>query len=195
MARIRTIKPEFPKSESIGRLSHGARLLFLQLFMVVDDEGRARAAPRLLLGELYPYDDGEEGRPQATQDDIDGWLRELERERKIRRYSVNGAHFLDIPTWGEHQKIGHPSKSRLPAFHERLMNNSGNAHEPLTPYLGPRTSTKDQERGLSSEDSLSSTHRLADEWATPKVVELPRREALATLAELAPDLLPKRGRK
>ena len=43
MPRIRTIKPEFPQSETIGRLSRDARLLFLQLFTLVDDAGRARA--------------------------------------------------------------------------------------------------------------------------------------------------------
>ena len=29
VARIRTIKPEFPQSESVGRLSRDARLLFI----------------------------------------------------------------------------------------------------------------------------------------------------------------------
>ena len=44
MARIRTIKPDFPHSESMGRVSRDARLLFVMLFTIVDDEGRARAA-------------------------------------------------------------------------------------------------------------------------------------------------------
>jgi len=45
MARIRTIKPEFPHSESMGRVSRDARLLFVMLFTIVDDEGRARRHP------------------------------------------------------------------------------------------------------------------------------------------------------
>ena len=45
MARIRTIKPEFQNSESIGRLSRDARLTFVLLWPHCDDEGRCRAAP------------------------------------------------------------------------------------------------------------------------------------------------------
>ena len=56
MPRIRTIKPEFPQSESVGRLSREARLLFLLLFTLVDDAGRSRAASRMLASVLYPYD-------------------------------------------------------------------------------------------------------------------------------------------
>jgi hypothetical protein len=56
MGRIRTIKPEFPQSESVGRLSRDARLLFIQLWTVCDDSGRARGSSRMLASLLYPYD-------------------------------------------------------------------------------------------------------------------------------------------
>ena len=49
MARIRTIKPEFPQSESIGALTREARLLFVLLWTIVDDSGRCSrilATPR-----------------------------------------------------------------------------------------------------------------------------------------------------
>jgi hypothetical protein len=111
MARIRTIKPEFPQSEPIGKLSRGARLLFIQLWTLVDDEGRARAAPRLLASLLYPYDDDA---PSL----IDGWLDELERNACIRRYEADGSRYLDIPNWLKHQKIDRPTASRLPAFRD-----------------------------------------------------------------------------
>lgn len=111
MARIRTIKPEFPQSESIGKLSRDARLLYIQLWTIVDDEGRARAASRMLSSLLYPYDDEARGL-------MDGWLAELERGEHIRRYEVDGGQYLEIVKWLEHQKIDRPSKSRLPAFHE-----------------------------------------------------------------------------
>jgi hypothetical protein len=57
VARIRTIKPEFVESESVGKLSREARLLFILLWTFVDDAGRARASSRLLTSRLYPYDD------------------------------------------------------------------------------------------------------------------------------------------
>ncbi|WP_050996281.1 MULTISPECIES: hypothetical protein [Bradyrhizobium] len=71
MARIRTIKPEFPQSETIGKLSREARLLFIQLWTLADDEGRARAASRMLASLLYPYDDDAPGL-------MDDWLAQLE---------------------------------------------------------------------------------------------------------------------
>ena len=107
MARIRTIKPEFPQSETIGRLSREARLLFLQLFTLVDDAGRARAAPRMLASLLYPYDDDAVER-------IDGWLDELVGRGLVVCYEAGAARYLAISHWTEHQKIDRPTPSRLP---------------------------------------------------------------------------------
>lgn len=113
MGRIRTVKPEFPVSESMGRVSRDARLCFVELFTVADDEGRLRAAPQLLTGGLFPYD-------ADAPDKIDGWLSELEREGCIRRYTVGGTRLLQIVNWRRHQRIEHPSRSRLPAPPDEL---------------------------------------------------------------------------
>ncbi|MGO9356297.1 MAG: hypothetical protein ACLP1D_01330 [Xanthobacteraceae bacterium] len=107
MARIRTIKPEFPQSETVGKLSRAARLLFLQLFTLVDDAGRARAAPRMLASLLYPYDDD-------AAEAIEGWLDELCRHGLVQRYAVGEARYLAVTHWSEHQKIDRPTPSRLP---------------------------------------------------------------------------------
>ena len=111
MARIRTIKPEFPHSESIGKLSREARLLFIQLWTIVDDAGRSRAASRMLASLLYPFDEDAGGL-------IEGWLAELEQGNLIIRYEVDGSKYLEIVKWLKHQKIDHPSKSRFPEFRE-----------------------------------------------------------------------------
>lgn len=113
MARIRTIKPEFPQSERIGKLSRDGRLLFILLFTLVDDAGRARAASRMLASLLYPYDDDASVK-------MDGWLGELERGGHIRRYQVDGSQYLEIAKWLEHQKIDRPSESKLPAYSDDL---------------------------------------------------------------------------
>ena len=141
MARIRTIKPEFPHSETVGKLSRDARLLFIQLWTIVDDAGRARAASRMLASLLYPYDD-DAGRL------IDGWLDELERMLCIRRYEVDGSQYLEIVKWLDHQKIDRPTPSRLPEYSEP----SPKPREPsraLDADLGPGTSTKDQDHSRS----------------------------------------------
>lgn len=128
MARIRTIKPEFPQSESMGRVSRDARLLFIELWTICDDSGKARASSRMLASLLFPYDDDA---PSL----IDGWLGELEREGCIVRYDVDGSHYLRIEKWQSHQKVDHPSKSLFPDPRETVAR----PREILSEDQGPRT--------------------------------------------------------
>lgn len=111
MARIRSIKPEFPQSESMGRISRDSRLTFIQCWTLADDEGRLRGNSRMLASLLFPYDDDA---PAL----IDGWLAELEREACIVRYQADGQSYIQIHNWLNHQKIDHASKSKIPAFDE-----------------------------------------------------------------------------
>ena len=129
MPRIRTIKPEFPQSESIGRLSRDARLCFIQLWTIADDSGLARASSRMLASLLYPYDDD-------AKSGIGVWLDELDRSGHIKRYTVNGDHYLEICNWLKHQKIDRPSQSRLPPFDEASRTFDVSSTTDLVP--GPR---------------------------------------------------------
>lgn len=108
MARIRTIKPEFPQSESMGRVTRDARLCFILLWTIADDSGRLRGNSRMLASLLYPYD-SDAGKK------IGGWLDELESEKCILRYqSESKDHYVAILNWHSHQKIDKPSKSKIP---------------------------------------------------------------------------------
>ena len=109
MGRIRSIKPEFPQSESMGRISRDARLCFVEMWTIADDEGRLRGSSRMLASLLFPYDDDA---PKL----IDTWLSELQAEDCIVRYEVGDAHYIQIVKWLEHQKIDRPSKSKIPQF-------------------------------------------------------------------------------
>lgn len=111
MARIRTIKPEFQNSQSMGRVSRDARLTFIELWPQCDDAGRLRANSRMLASVLFPYD---EDAPKL----IDGWLAELENEGCIVRYTHGNDEYLAICHW-DHQKIDHPKASLLPAPPEK----------------------------------------------------------------------------
>lgn len=111
MARIRSIKPEFPQSESMGNVSRDARLTFIQLWTIADDEGRLRGNSRMLASLLFPYDDDA---PAL----IDGWLKELEGEGCIVRYKVGNQSYVQLCNWLIHQKIDKPSKSKIPPFDE-----------------------------------------------------------------------------
>jgi len=138
MARIRTIKPEFPQSESMGRVSRDARLLFVQLWTICDDSGITRGASRMLASLLFPYDDDAPGL-------IDGWVDELEREGCIVRYEADGSTYIKVQKWAEHQRIDKPSASKFPQFVEgsRVFPESSRK---VVQDQGPRTKegTKDQ---------------------------------------------------
>ena len=111
MARIRTIKPEFPHSESMGRVSREARLCFILLWTIADDAGRLRGNSRMLASLLYPYDDD-------AKKYIDAWLDQLSVEGCIARYEVDGTNYVQVLNWLNHQKIDKPSASKLPPFAE-----------------------------------------------------------------------------
>lgn len=108
MARIRTIKPEMPGHPSLARVSRDARLLFVWLISDADDAGRVVAAPKRLAGVLYPLD------ADVTEDMVSGWLTELEASGLVQRYRHNGAFYLHLCSWTDHQLVSKPSPSRIP---------------------------------------------------------------------------------
>lgn len=109
MGRIRTIKPEFPQSESMGRVNRECRLCFILLFTLADDSGRLRGNSRMLASLLYPYDDD-------AKKYIDSWLTDLHKEGCITRYEIDGDQYIQINKWLQHQKIDKPSPSKIPVF-------------------------------------------------------------------------------
>lgn len=111
MPRIRSIKPEFPQSESMGRVSRDARLTFILLWTIADDSGRLRGNSRMLASLLFPYDDDA---PSL----ICSWLSQLEKEGCIVLYKIGSDNFIQISKWSAHQKIDRPSPSRIPEFDE-----------------------------------------------------------------------------
>jgi hypothetical protein len=109
MARIRCIKPEFPHSESMGRVSRDARLAFILLWTIADDAGRLRGNSRMLASLLYPYDSDA---PRL----IDRWLGELEAEGCVIRYIIDGNQYLEVRNWLSHQRIDRPTPSKIPSL-------------------------------------------------------------------------------
>ncbi len=153
MGRIRTIKPEFPQSESMGRVSRDARLCFVMLWTIADDSGRLRGASRMLASLLFPYDDDA---PRL----MEAWLCELEHEGCIHRYRTDGGHYIEIAKWLSHQKIDKPSESRLPKFDEDSRG-FANVRESSATDLGSRT----VDLGPRKKPSVSTRGaRLPQDW-------------------------------
>jgi len=158
--RIRTIKPEFWGSESIGRLSRDARLLFIALLSFADDSGRGRGVFPALSGQLFPYD-------TDAREKLPTWFSELEREGMVRRYKgADGNTYYDIPNWLKHQKIEKPSPSKLPAFTES---------SPIIPRILHERSGEDQGSGIRDQGAREQgSGNYSDAPASPTVASLPR---------------------
>ncbi len=100
------------------RVSRDARLLFVQLWTIVDDAGRTPAEPDDVAAVLYPGD-------FDAQQFMHMWLDELEAEGCIERYDVDGVDYLRVVHWHKHQQISHPTQSRLPPSPNEWPDDSG----------------------------------------------------------------------
>jgi len=125
--RIRTIKPEFWKSESMCGLSAGTRLLAIGLLNYADDEGFFLAHPALIRGELMPFDAGTESIPGMLQELVGiGYLELIVRENRTIGRVVN---------FRKHQLVNRPQKSKLAVLvnaHGAITDDSVNAHGAIT---------------------------------------------------------------
>ncbi|MCW3039452.1 MAG: uncharacterized protein JWM31_1357 [Solirubrobacterales bacterium] len=106
--RIRSIKPEAWQDERLGGVSRDARLLWVALITLADDDGRFRALPALILGHGFPFD-------KDAPKKLDGWLAELDHAGLIRLYTVGQHAYGVFPTWAQNQRISKPTPSVLPA--------------------------------------------------------------------------------
>ncbi len=105
--RIRTLKPEMWEDEKIGDISRDARLLFLGLISLADDDGRFRLQPAPLIGKLFPEDGVAPSRFMR-------WLREITDQELVLLYEAGGKTYGVLPKWHKHQKINRYSPSELP---------------------------------------------------------------------------------
>lgn len=107
MARIRSIKPEFFKSEDVASLPMRARLTWLGLWVHADNYGRAKDNPRLIKSDVWPLD-------PVSLADIEEDLDTLAAHGRIVRYEANGKAYLAVVNW-DHQAIARPGRPKHPA--------------------------------------------------------------------------------
>ena len=165
MARIRTIKPEFPHSESMGRVSRDARLLFVLIWTLCDDSGRTRGNSRMLASLLFPYDDDA---PRL----IDGWLEELERESCVVRYFTEDTNYIQVCNWLNHQKIDKPSPSKIPPFDESSRTFS-NPREVSCEDQGSRIKDQGVDQGSIAPEKISDAHPKKSDRQVKRSTQIP----------------------
>jgi hypothetical protein len=139
MARIRTIKPQFWTDEKIGKLPLGARLLFIGLWNLADDEGIVLWNAAYIKGQLFPYD------TRIRMSDINRWMNDITSLKLVACYvDVQRNIYGFVSTWHIHQKINKPQ----PTQHKDILdmirqqnsrNDTGTFTEHSTPEWNKET--------------------------------------------------------
>lgn len=130
MARARNIKPGFYKNPELVECSVWARLIFPGLWMLADREGRLEDRPKQIKMELLP----------ADAQDMEPLLCELEAHGFLVRYQIDGASFIQISKFSQHQSphfSEKPSRIKPP--------NSGNIDSSSVCHSKKQTALKDGE--------------------------------------------------
>lgn len=110
--RIRSIKPEFWRSDDIASLELPDRLLFIGLWSYVDDNGVGRDQAALIVADLFAHD--MERDPSETVARVSRGLASLSEGGLIHRYTHQKKRLLEIVAWSQHQRIDKPAKPRFP---------------------------------------------------------------------------------
>jgi hypothetical protein len=108
--RIRSIKPEFWRSDDICKLDWATRLLYIGLWSYVDDNGVGRDSDKLIAADLFPQEEDYLG----TLASVRRGLASLADGRQIVRYEVSDRPYFHIVRWSDHQKIDRPTRSPNP---------------------------------------------------------------------------------
>ena len=97
MARKRFLTPDIWSDAFIAKLSPQERLLFIGMITLADDEGRLRASPSYLKGEIFPEDALTEQEVGALRDRL------ARRKSSVYLYKVAGMSFVLLPKWCKYQ--------------------------------------------------------------------------------------------
>lgn len=104
--RGRWIKPAFATDGKVMRLSMEARLFYVELWMVADDQGRLLFDIQEIEAQLPHF----AGKSEPL-------FRELDNQKLVFRYGPE-KQFMQITKWAEHQHPPHAKPSKFPAPHE-----------------------------------------------------------------------------
>jgi hypothetical protein len=166
MARIRTVKPAYPKHRKTRKVTRDARLLNIHLWNLADDEGRLQELTQWIIGEVFPTDE------DVTPGVLKGWLDELAEAGLIVRYEVDDERYIYCHDWDDHQRIERPSPSVLPAPEMGLRvvkdgsrNAPGGSDEASPPEeegKGKGNKEGESATALPTADAAPLSHLLAD---------------------------------
>lgn len=123
MARNRILNPEFWLDEEIAKVSPHARLLYMGLWGICDDNyATFPNRPDWIKAQIFPYEFIE----------IKTFIKELADIGKIVLFEKEGQEFWYIKNFFTYQKVEHPSKPKYPNFKKILTEPSPSPHRALT---------------------------------------------------------------
>ncbi len=154
MPRQRMIKPDFFDSGSLAECSRDARLLFIGLWVMGDDTGCQKWAPKKIARQVFPYD-------SVGHIELLAWMAELEEAGCIRYYEADGEECVCVPNFPVYQTVKNPSKTTVPRPPEGIgkMPPSGYFKRMLSVFSHEDTTALPQDFPTDSGKGVSEVER------------------------------------
>lgn len=102
--KIRSVRPEFFADPTLADLSHAARILYIGLWCIADDDGRGEWLPKQIDGQIFPLETV----------NIHALLEQLVSSERVVRYTDGDRDYFYIPTFTKYQKPNRKYDSKLP---------------------------------------------------------------------------------
>lgn len=193
--RIRSIKPEFWRSDDTDQLDWSTRLVFIGLWSYVDDNGVGLYKLPSIVADLFANDFSLD--PIETLNRVSTALDALESRQMITRYSVGNKAYVYVFNWVKHQRVNNPNKPRFPlptCENSEPLEGLGNSYVDPIGTLPPGAGEQGS-RGTGEQGTLCpppAGDRFDDFWAAypRKVGKSEARRKFAKALEMDPDLDP-----
>lgn len=98
MANKRMLHASIWESTQFTRMKDKAKLLYIGLITIADDDGRFKADPKLLRAKIFPFD-------KIGSKRITILLESIQNEKLIRLYEINNESFGFHPNWDKYQTL------------------------------------------------------------------------------------------
>ena len=139
MARRRMLDPDFWADEEVSSMSAHARLLFMGLWGICDDNyATFPDRPEWIKVQVFPYETV----------DVRSLLAEIEKIGKIERFLFDNKHYWYIKNFHKHQVINRPSRPKYPPYKVKL---GGISEDSMSTHHEMKRKEDKRKEGLSNE--------------------------------------------
>jgi hypothetical protein len=172
MARIRTIKPEFWKSEALSDLPEATHMLAAALLNYADDHGYFNANPKLIQAECSPLRE-----PSVKVHESLGSLQAIGYVRLGT--GADGRRYGHIVEFKAHQRVAHPTDSKISLI-SITWDERGNPPDNFlkdTETFIPEQGTGNREQGTGNRESREPRADIEAEFNSTFWPLVPKKQA------------------